>query len=117
MIVGALSGSQNRSNLSWNLLKNGAPPWSDNFSHVEASGGGLGLDLGLILGSILGSRAPSAILAKISTAPRREHDFRGSGEAKKEPKIVPKTASSGNLAPRASWEPLGLDFGAVWGPF
>ena len=117
MIFGAILGSQNHSNLSWNLLKNQAPPWSDNFSHLEASGGGLGLDFGLILGSILGSRAPYAIFAKISTAPQREHDFRGSGGVKKEPKMAPKTASSGNLAPRASWEPLGLDVGAFWGPF
>ena len=48
-------GPPNRSNLSWNLLQNGTPPWSDNFSHVEA---GLGLDFGFFLGSILGSRAP-----------------------------------------------------------
>ena len=25
--------------------------------------------------------------------------------------MAPKPTSSGNLAPRASWEPLGLDFG------
>ena len=111
MIFGAILGSPNRSNLSWNLLKNEAPSWIDNFSLLEASGGGFGLDFGLVLGSILGSRAPSAILAKISTAPRREQDFRGSGEVEKEPKMVPKPASSGNLAPRASWVPLGLDFG------
>ena len=29
----------------------------------------------------------------------------------------PKIASSGNLAPRASWEPPGLDFQAFWGSF
>ena len=46
---------------------------------MEASGGAFGLDFGLILGSILGSRAPYAFFAKISTAPQREHDFRGSG--------------------------------------
>ena len=28
------------------------------------------------------------------------------------PKKFPQTASSGNLAPRACWEPLGLDLGA-----
>ena len=50
MIFGAILGSPNRSNLSWNLLENGAPPWSDNFSHLEASGGGFGLDVGLMLG-------------------------------------------------------------------
>ena len=116
MICGVILGSQNRSNLSWNLVQNGTPPWSDHFSHVEASGGGLGFDVGLILGSILGSRAPSTILAKISTAPRREHDFRGSGGVKKEPKMVPKPASSGNLARRATWELLGIILGAIVGP-
>ena len=40
------------------LLKNGAPPWIDNFSYMEASGGGFGLDFGLVWGSILASRAP-----------------------------------------------------------
>ena len=58
MIVGAIVGSPNRSILSWNLIKNGAPPWSDNLGHLEASGGGLGLDVGFILGSILSFRAP-----------------------------------------------------------
>ena len=117
MIFGAILGSPNRSNLSWNLLKNEAPSWVDNFSLFEASGGGFGLDFELVLGSILGSRAPSAILAKMSTAPRREHDFRGSGKVKKEDKMAPKTASSGNLAPRASLEVLGLDVGPFWGSF
>ena len=55
---GAILGSQNRSNLSWNLLKNEAPSWIDNFSLLEASGGGFGLDFGLVWGSIWGSRAP-----------------------------------------------------------
>ena len=84
---------------------------------MEASGGAFGLDVGLIFGWILGSLAPYAIFAKISTAPQREHDFRGSGGVKNEVKMAPKTASSDNLAPRASWEPLGLDVGAFGGPF
>ena len=58
MIFGAILGSQNRSNLRWNLLKNEVPPWSDNFSLLEASGGGFGFDFGVVLGSILGSQAP-----------------------------------------------------------
>ncbi len=95
VIFGAILGSQNRSNLSWNLLKNEAPSWIDNFSLLEASGGGFGFDFGLVLGSILGSRAPYAIFAKISTAPQREHAFRGSGGVKKEPKIEPKTTPRG----------------------
>ena len=111
MIFGAILGSQNRSNLSWNLIKNNAPSWIDKLGLVEASGGAFGLDFGLILGSILGSRAPYAIFAKIGTALQREHDFRGSGGVKKEAKMAPETASSANPAPRASWEPLGLDFG------
>ena len=36
-------------------------------------------------------------------------DFEVSGGSKNEPNMVPKPASSGNLAPRASWGPLGLD--------
>ena len=39
------------------------------------SGGRFGLDFGALWGSILGPRARPAILAKNSTAPRREHDF------------------------------------------
>jgi len=48
------------------------------------------LILGVILGSIWGSRARAAILVKSSPAPRREHDFHGSGGSKKEPKSAPK---------------------------
>ena len=117
MILGVILGSQNRSNLSWNSIQKNAPSWIDKLSLVEASGGAFGLDFGLILGSILGSRAPYAIFAKIGTAPQREHDFRGSGGVKKEPQMAPKPAVSDNLAPRATWEPLGLDFGQFWGPF
>ena len=121
MIFGAILGSPNRSKLSWNLIKKDAPSWIDNLSLVEASGGAFGLDFGLdfglILGSIWGSRAPYAIFAEIGTAPQREHDFRGSGGVKKEPQMAPKAAVSDNLAPRATWEPLGLDFGSFWGPF
>ena len=84
------------------MLKNEVPSWIDHFSLLEASGDGLGLDVGLVLGSILGSRAPSAILAKISTAPRRKHDFRGPRGVKNEPKMAPETGSSSNVAPRAS---------------
>ena len=32
-------------------------------------------------------------------------------------KTSPETPSDANLAPRASWEPLGLDFGANLEPF
>ena len=85
--------------------------------YLEASGGRLGLDLGVILGSILGSRTRHAIFAKNSTAPQREHDFRGPGGSKNEPKMIPKAPSSGNLTPRASWVPLGFDLGAFWDPF
>ena len=50
MIFGAILGSPNRPNLNWNLLKNEAPPWIDNFSLLEASGGGFGLDFGVDFG-------------------------------------------------------------------
>ena len=46
----------------------------DIFDHLDASGGRFGVDLGVILGSIFGSRARGAILAKTSTALRRELD-------------------------------------------
>ena len=32
-------------------------------------------------------------------------------------KTSPEAPSDANLAPRASWEPLGLDFGAILEPF
>ena len=99
------------------MTNNPASIWRYLFGYLEASGGRLGLDLGVILGSILGSRARHAIFAKNSTAPQREHDFQRFGGSKNELKMGPKTASSGNLAPRASWEPPGLDFQAFWGSF
>ena len=101
------------------MTKHQAPIWRYLFGYLEASGGRLGLDLGVILGSILGSRARHAIFTKNSTAPQREHDFLGLnfGGSKNEPKMGPKIASSGNLAPRASWEPPGLDFQAFGGSF
>ena len=55
MIFGAILGSQKRSNLSWNLLENEAPSWIDNFSLLEASGGGFGFDFQERLGSLWGS--------------------------------------------------------------
>ena len=75
-----------------------------------------GLDFGVILGSILGSRTPSPILAKISTAPWREHDFQGSGGSQNTLKTDPKPASDGRLAPRPSWSPPELGLGPFWGP-
>ena len=92
------------------MTKNQAPIWRYLLGYLEASGGRLGFDLGVILGSILGSRARHAIFAKNSTAPQREHDFYGFGGSENEPKMDTNIASSGNLAPRASWEPPGLDF-------
>ena len=99
------------------MIKFRAPIWSDIFGHSGASGGRFRLDFGPIWGAISGSRARDAKLAKNSTAPQREHDFRGPGESKTAPKMASKPTSGGNLAPRASWGPLGLDFGAVRGPF
>ena len=49
------------------------------FLAIWRPGNHLGLDLGAIVGSISGSRARHAIFAKSSTAPQREHDFRGPG--------------------------------------
>ena len=51
------------------------------------------------------------ILVKNSTAPRREHDFEGSGDCQKGPKMGPKTASGGSPAPKPSWGPLEPHFG------
>ena len=83
---------------------------------LGAAGGRFGLDFGFIWGSILGSQARSAILVKNSTAPRREHDFEGSGDCQKGPKMGPKTASDGSPAQKPSWGPLGPHFGPFWGP-
>ena len=99
-------GSQNRSNLSWNLI-NKCFVLDRKSSLVEASGGAFGFDFGLILGSILGSRAPYAIFAKSSTAPQREHDFRGSGGSKKRPKLFRKQL------PATTW--LQERLGSLWG--
>ena len=49
----AILESPNRLDLSWNLLKNEAPSWVDNFSLLEASGSGLGLDFGLPASTML----------------------------------------------------------------
>ena len=83
---------------------------------LGAAGGRLGTDFGAIWGSILSSQARSAILVKNGTAPRREHDFEGSGGCQKGPNMGPKTASDGSPAQKLSWGPLGPHFGAFWGP-
>ena len=75
---------------------------------LGAAGGHFGLDFG--------PQARYAIFVKKSTAPRREHDFEGSGGSQKGPKIGPKTASDGSPAQKPSWGPLGPHFGPFWGP-
>ena len=84
---------------------------SRNFGLLGAAGACFGLDLGAIWGSIFAPEARSAILVKNSTAPRREHDFEGSGGSPKGPKMGPQTVSDGSPAPKPSWGPLGLHFG------
>ena len=83
---------------------------------LGAAGGRFGLDFGAIWGSILDPQVRSVILVKNSTAPRREHDFEGSGGSQKWPKMGSKTASDGSPAPKPSWGPLGPHFGAFWEP-
>ena len=60
----------------------------------------------------LGLPGASCHFCKHYTAPQREHEFQRFGGSKNEPKMGPKIVSSGNLAPRASGEPPGLDFQA-----
>ena len=81
------------------------------FYHSEASGGRFRLDVGLISGSMLGSRVHYAILAKNSTAPRREHDFQGPGAPDASETSFQQPGSESVLGA------LGLDFGAFWDPF
>ena len=87
-----------------------------NFDLLGAAGCRFGLDLGAIWGSIFAPEARSAILVKNSTAPRREHDFQGSGGVQKYSKMGPKTTSDGSPAPRPSWGPFGPHFEPFWGP-
>ena len=76
--------------------------------------------LGVVWGSILGScwvdfGLPDAVgnfSAKLAPRLGESTIFEVPGGVKKEPKMAPKPASSGNLTPRASWGHLGLDFGA-----
>ena len=87
----------------------GAPIWSGSFDHPEASGGCFRLDVGLIWGLGLGSRARYAILEKIVPRLGESKIFGVPRGQQKEHNIAPKPASSCNLAPRASWGPLGLE--------
>ena len=87
---------------------------SRNFGLLGAAGGRFGLDFGAIWGSIFAPEARSAILVKNSTAPRREHDFEGSGGCQKGPKMGPKTASDGSPAPKPSGGPPEPHFGPSW---
>ena len=85
-----------------------------NFDLLGAAGCRFGLDLGAIWGSFFAPEARSAIFVKNSTAPKREHDFQGSGGVQKGPKMGPKTTSDGSPAPRPSWGSFGPHFGPFW---
>ena len=91
--------------------------WSDVSGHSGASGGRFRLDVGTIWGAISSSRARDAKLAKIAPRHSESMTFGVPRGPQKGPKMALKPTFSGNLAPRASWEPLGLDVGAFWGPF
>ena len=56
--------------------------------------------------------ARKADFLKITLPPTREHDFRGSGGVQNASKTSPEAVCGRKRAPRASWEALGLDFGA-----
>ena len=45
----------------------------------------------------------------------RNRVFSGPGGSQKQPNISPESLLALNLAPRASWRPLGLDFWTLWG--
>ena len=82
--------------------------------------------LGAVLGSILGSfwgrlglgfavRRPSTTTLIFDDPLTRHHVFWSLVGPKNHSKICPENLLALNLAPRASWRPLGLDFGTPLG--
>ena len=82
--------------------------------------------LGAVLGSILGSfwarlglcfavRRPNTKTLIFDDPLTRKRVFSGLWGSQKQPKISPESLLAPNLAPKASWRPLGLDFWTLWG--
>ena len=82
--------------------------------------------LGAVLGSMLGSfwgrlgicfavRWPNTKTLIFDDLLTRNHVFPGLWVSKNQSKIGPESFLALNLAPRASWRPLGLDFWTLWG--
>ena len=82
--------------------------------------------LGAVLGSILGSfwgrlglcfavRRPNTKTLIFDDRLTRNRVFSGPWGAPNRSKIGPESLLALNLAPRASWRPLGLDFWTLWG--
>ena len=82
--------------------------------------------LGAVLGSILGSfwgrlglcfavRRPNTKTLIFDDPLTRKRVFSGLWGSQKQSKITPESLLALELAPRASWRPLGLDFWTLWG--
>jgi len=82
--------------------------------------------LGAVLGSILCSfwarlglcfaaRRPNTKTLIFDDPLTRKRVFSCPWGSQKQPKIGPESLLAPNLAPKASWRPLGLDFGTLWG--
>ena len=83
--------------------------------------------LGAVLGSILGSfwgrlglcfavRRPNTKTLIFDDPLTRKRVFSGLWGSQKQPKISPESLLAPNLAPKASWRPLGLDFWTLLAP-
>ena len=82
--------------------------------------------LGAVLGSILGSfwgrlglgfaaRRPNTKTLIFDDPLTRMRVFSGLWGSQKQPQIGPESLLALDLAPKASWRPLGLDFWTLWG--
>ena len=82
--------------------------------------------LGAVLGSMLGSfwgrlgfcfavRRPNTKTLIFDDPLTRKRVFSGLWGSQKQPKISPESFLAPNLAPKASWRPLGFDFWTLWG--
>ena len=86
-------------------FRNSVPSWSS-----------FGVVLGVQFGILFRPRARTADFLEIVLPPAWEHHFRGPRGSQNKQNRRPGTMSSGNLAPRGSWEPPRLDFGLFGGP-
>ena len=104
------------------MLKIGAKLSLKSSSASERHFGPLGAVFGSMLGSFWGRlglcfavRWPNTKTLIFDDPLERNRVLSGPGGSYNQSKITPESLLALELAPRASWRPLGLDFGTLWG--